>query len=364
MTDLLKQIEEKVNPKYLIYAAKDSFVLYKDIDMEESTISPSHIENKVFEVIDVHKDPSVTLYLIGVDNNELGWLKTENPILFLNSMPNKVTLLNENKNNELNILLGINEDLNCETLYESKYICKYNNNLYVGLVNREEFLGFRDIKDIDFGHIKSIEFSFNDSMTNIFLSNELIESQTVISEGQKYVTEKIFLKSNLGVVKLGKKEYWFKLDETDIDEKKIEKVEKNYEEYYLEHLIQSIRIDKTLKVQGQRAHSSVNKEYLANLNERMNQLKQKNEEHLEINRKTNYELREKKMESQRKESKLDYLNRLTENQKKKIEYYEERNQKLEARIELLEGKLDNINNQYKKLKESPWNKVQAKFIRK
>lgn len=364
MSNILHLIEEKVSPKYLIYLNENEYKLFKSIRKDASSIANNMIDNKIFEVLEIANIDNEKLYLIGVDNNELGWVSVKNPILILNSFSEKVSPLKLIKENPLNDVLGIQSTLNSKELYTAKYICEFHEELYVGLENNEEFLGFFPIESLNFGNIEEVSFVFNNSMVNVYLSYELTNSHMIISDEQKFVTSQYFENIGLGIVKIGKDNYWFKGNETNIDHSELKLIDKDYDEYYLEHLIQSIKIDKTLKSQGLKNNGGVNKEYVDSLNERAIQLKEKNVEHLENIRKLNKEFREAALELKRKNSKLDYLERLTTNQKKKLDYYEERNKKLNDRVELLEGKLNAVNNEYKQLKSSKLVKIQTKFLGK
>lgn len=364
MTNLLKLMEQKINPKYLIYLKENDYKLFKNVEKEESSISTHLIDNKIFEVLEITKKNEEILYLIGVDNNELGWVAIDNPILILNSFSEHVAVNELNNNSELNDVLGIQNELKQGSMYTARYICNYNGTLYSGLENEDEFFGFYPLNILDFGNIERINFEFKNSMAKVYESENLLKSQMIITDNQEYSTTKYYSNIKLGTVKIGKNHFWFKLDDTTLDQNKVVAVSKEFDEYYLEHLIQSIRIEKGLQVRGQVSTGGVNKEYVQSLNERTKQLKDKNEEHLELNRTLSKELKEKKLELSRRTSKVDYLDRLTTNQKKKLDYYEERNKKLEDRVELLEEKLSAVNAELKQLKNGKLIKIQSKFFGK
>lgn len=364
MTNLLRLIEQKITPKYLIYLKENDYKLFKNVDKDEISISTNLIDNKIFEVLEITKNNEETLYLIGVDNNELGWVVIDNPILILNSFSERVAVNELHKNNELNDVLGIKSELKQGCLYSARYICNYNGTLYSGLENDNEFLGFYPLNILDFGNIEEIKIGFKNSMVKVYESEKLLKSQMIITDNQEYSTTKYYSYLKLGTIKIGKKHFWYKQEDTTLDPHEVVADSKEFDEYYLEHLIQSIRIDKGLQVRGQTSNGGVNKEYLQSLNERTKQLKEKNEEHLELNRTLSKELKEKKSELRKKISKVDYLDRLTTNQKKKLNYYEERNKKLEDRVGLLEEKLRAVNGELKQLKNGKLIKIQSKFFGK
>lgn len=364
MTNLLKLMEQKISPKYLIYLKENDYKMFKNVEKEESSISTHLIDNKIFEVLEITKKNGEILYLIGVDNNELGWVAIDNPILILNSLSERVAVNEHDNNNELNDVLAIQNELKQGSMYTARYICNYNGTLYSGLENEDEFFGFYPLNILDFGNIEEIKFEFKNSMAKVYESEKLLKSQMIITDNQEYSTTKFYSNLKIGEIKIGKNYFWFKLDDTTLDQNKVVAVSKEFDEYYLEHLIQSIRIEKGLQVRGQVSTGGVNKEYVQSLNERTKQLKDKNEEHLELNRTLSKELKEKKLELSRRTSKVDYLDRLTTNQKKKLDYYEERNKKLEDRVELLEEKLSAVNAELKQLKNGKLIKIQSKFFGK
>lgn len=364
MKNILTLIEEKINPKFLIYLRKNHFELYKNLNKDLSSISYNLINNKIFEVFEINTLNNEELYLIGADNDELGWVSVTNPILILNSFSENVSLVETIKENPLNEVLEIHSILKTNQLYTAKYICNFNNELYVGLENEKDFLGFYPIEAVNFGKIKETSFKFNNNKSNVYISDDLTNEQTIFTDEHVYMTDQYYVNLGIGIVKIGKKKYWFKGKETSLNHSDIISIEKNYDEYYLEHLLQSIQIEKNLREQGKKVNSAINKEYIKSLTERTAKLKEKNLEHLETNKKLNQEVKEGKLELKRKNSKLDYFERLTSNQKKKIAYFEERNQKLENRMELLEKKLNDVNDKYKQLKNSKAVKIQSRFFRK
>lgn len=362
MTNILKLMEQKINPKYLIYLKENDYKLFKNIEKEESSISTHLIDNKIFEVLEVTKNHENTFYLIGIDNNELGWVATENPILILNSFSESVSVDEFHNNSDLNVVLGIQNILKKDSMYTARYICNYKGILYAGLENNDEFFGFYPLNILDFGNVEEIKFEFKNSMVKVYESEKLLKSQMIITDNQEYSTTKFYSNLKIGEIKIGKNYFWYKQEDTTIDSDKVLTVTKEFEEYYLEHLIQSIRIEKGLEARGQTSNGGVNKEYVQSLNQRIKQLKDKNEEYLELNRKLNKDIKEEKLEQRRRTSKLDYLDRLTTSQKKKIDYYEERNKKLEDRVELLEEKLSAVNAELKQLKNGKLIKIQSKFF--
>lgn len=364
MTNILRTIEEKVSPKYLIYLKVNDYKLFKNIDKEESSLSTDLIDNKIFEVLEIAEHNDEILYLIGADNNELGWISAENPILILNSFSERVSVAESQNDNDLNNVLGIDNMLNVSKMYTAKYICNYKGRLYSGLENDYEFVGFYPLNILDYGNIEKTKFSFKNSMVKVYESEDLLKSKMIVSDNQEYSTMKYYSNLNKGTVKIGKYNYWFKLEDTTLDQDKLVTVSKEFEEYYLEHLIQSIRIEKSLQGREQVSAGGINQEYVKNLKERTKQLKDKNEEQLEINRNLHKELREEKLELKRSMSKVDYLERLTNNQKEKLDYYEERNKKLENRVELLEEKLKTVNTELKQLKNGKLIKIQSKLFGK
>lgn len=362
MTNILQKIEEKVSPKYLLYLKKNEYKLFKNVDKEASSLSTNLIDNKIFEVLETAYNNNEILYLIGVDDNELGWISVENPILILNSFSERVSVVENQENNELNKILGIENMLNISKMYTAKYFCNYKGTLYSGLENDYEFVGFYPLNTLDNGNVKEIKFGFNNSMVKVYESEDLMKSHMIVTENRQYNTMKYYSNLKIGTVKIGKYNYWFRLEDTTIDRNKIINISKNFDEYYLEHLIQSIKIEKSLQVRGQDSTVGINQEYLNNLNERVKQLKSKNEKYLELNRNLNKERKKEKTEIRKKTSKIDYLDRLTINQKKKLDYYEERNKKLETRVELLEGKLKTVNTELKQLKNGKLVKIQSKLF--
>lgn len=364
MSNILQMIEDKVSPKYLIYLKMNDYKLFKNIDKEESSLSTDLIDNKIFEVFETVEQKNEVLYLIGADNNKLGWITAENPILILNSFSELVSVDGSLNENDLNNALGIVNKLSKNKMYTVKYICNYKGEIYSGLENDYEFVGFYPVNILDYGNIEKNNFIFKNSIVKVYESVDMMKSQMIVSDNQEYSTMKYYSNLKKGTVKIGEKTYWFKLEDTTLDQDKIVTIPKGIEEYYLEHLIQSIRIEKSLQVRGQVSTGAINQEYVKNLNDRTKQLKDKNEEQLELNRNLNKKLKEIQLELKRSISKVSYLERLTNNQKEKLNYYEERNYKLEKRVELLEGKLKTVNTELKELKNGKLIKIQSKLFGK
>lgn len=364
MSNILKTLEEKVSPKYLIYLKKNEYKLFKSIEQDPSSISPNLIDNKIFEVLDTFEISSEILYLVGLDNEELGWVKVSSPILILNSFLEKVSIIDTQSENSLNEILNIENVVNKNKLYISKYICNYRDKLYSGLEDENEFIGFYPIDTIDFGNYKELKLKFKQNMTKVYHSEDMTKEQMIITDDRQYKVAKYYKYLEKGAVKIGTNVYWFRGEDILLDESELLPIKKKHDEYYLEHLIQSMKLDKSMQVNSKTSSSSANREYVDSLKERVKDLKVKNEKHLNKSREMKKKLNEQKLELKRKNSKIDYLERLDTSKQKKINYYEERNKNLQNRVELLENKLLSVSNTLKKLRNSKLVKLQSKFLRK
>jgi len=364
MENILNQIENKVNTKYLIYLVKGSYEVYTSIKKEISNVPKDFLDNKIFEVLDSSKIDGEELFLIGVDNKELGWVATKKPLMILNSFEELVTPIYDENNSVLNDLLNIESNITKGNLYKVKYISNYKDCIFAGVENEFEFLGFFPIDMMDFGEIEEIGFSFNDDVVDVYKNYEMKDPQNLIADKREYMTRRIYKHSGIGVTKIGKNIFWFKLNDTNINKEDVKIIEKNIEEYYLEHLLRSLQIEKSIKKTEDTSAEIVNSDFLKNIQDRSKQLKLKNIEHLENNRKLQKQLQQNKLELIRKNSKLDYYDRLNSRNEKKMEYYKERNEKLEVRVKLLKDKLETLNKKHKEIKNSTVGKFQSKFLGK
>lgn len=361
MNELVKILERKISPKYLIYLDNNNFKVYKDINKTPITISIKLLKKKLYEVIDTCVIDGETLYLVGADNIEIGWISIKNPLRILNSFNNLVSPIMTIEDSVLNEHLGIKTTLKKGRFYKSKYISLYNEKVYLGVENNDEFLGFFLLENLSLGEVEENEFIFNNPTEELFTDYQTTNSKTVFVSNAKYSTLKYFKELNLGTVKVGKDVFWFKGEQTNIDPNIIESKDKDYDEYYLEHLIQSIKLQEKI---NRTNNKTIDQNYVNKMQEQVIELKESKAKYLYTNRMLSKELKQSNLDLKRKKQKLDYSERLSNNQQKKIDYYQERNIKLEKRIELLESKLDVVNKKYKELKNSKLIKIQSKFSRK
>lgn len=304
MNDILNLIKEKVPVKYYVYLKADTFKTY--ISPVESTEKIPYylLENKMFNIIDENEINGIKYYLINYLNENICWITVDNPLIVMNSLTQDGFVV-DNNDDRINEIFSLNPEFIINGLYKKKYILEHNEKLYYGLEYEGDFMGFLPVNNLDLGTTEKIYFNFRENVTiweDIYKLKQAHFDSEILSH--KFATLKTFKAVHLSSFRYNSNTYWFDTIETDI---KIESIKsshtQNNVEIYLEHLLQSL-----------------------------------------------------KLESKRKLNTLSNLN-----SQKKLSYYEDRNEKLENRVKLLEDKVSTINNKYKKLRSSKLGRIQMKY---
>lgn len=361
MEEIFDVLEKKLDTKFLLFLQKGEYKIYKNINKLDAGIPEELTDDKVLEVADYYKVDNEILYLVKADNQELGWVSLTNSIKILNCLEGSVTPNEELKENDLNSALGINSSLKTGQLYNAIYICRYKDDIYIGVEDNNEFIGFFPYNKLDFGIIEEVRFNFINVFSKVFKEYTLTTFNELMTKNQLFYAQRIYTGLGIGVTKIGKDEYWFKIEQTNIDLNNIKEIRKSYSDFYLEHLLKSIQIDKSIKSIKNQNDGKVSKEYVYKLEKRVSQLNSKNKEQQSTNKELQKEIKEYILDNTRKESKLDYFKRLTENYDKKINYYTQRNKNLETRVSVLEEKLDKVNKEHKEFKDSMLGKIHTKI---
>lgn len=305
MNDMLDLIKDKVQVKYYIYLKANSFKTYIS-PMESTGKIPYHLlENKMFNIIDENEINGIKYYLINYLNEDICWITVDNPLIVLNSLTQEAFVVDNNDDDKINELFTLNPKFNLNGLYKKKYILEHKKKLYYGLEAEGEFIGFLPTHNLDLGTTEKIYFNFNENAIiweDIYKLKQSHLDPEIFSN--QLVTLKTFKTVGLSSFRYSSNNYWFNIKDTDIQVESIEDSHtQNDIEIYLEHLLESIKL----------------------------------------------------------ESKCKLNTSSTLNSDKKLSYLEKRNEKLESRVELLEDKVSTINSKYKKLKNSKLGRIQMKY---
>lgn len=306
MNEVISKIEQRISNRFLIFLKKDRFAAFESPAQKESTIPMDLLENRLFDVKDTNEVDGETYYLINSYDNDICWVKTETPVLILNSTPEYVMVKSHNFDDALNAYLDINAKIEENEIYEKRYVVEFKSKLYVGLVENNELVGFVPYESIEFGQVENQFFNFTSESPEVYgdytLNNSVSLEENIANTSFKI--EKFFPSLHVGSFKYKTNIYWFNEKETEIDPSVLKFRENgNKEDIYLDHLL------RTLNIEGNN--------------------RQKTEQ------KTNYE--------------------------KKINYYEGRTERLENRVALLEGKLEKMIKKYNSLKSSKLGRLQLKY---
>lgn len=404
MNDVISNLKNKLNVKYFIYLPEEKYRIYKSPLKLESDIPSGLLNNTLFEVIEENMVDNEQFYLISAQGNELGWVTVEAPILIMNTYPEKVLVKAGQSFSSLNELFKINYTFEKDKFYTKRYVVLHENEIYYGLTDKNELAGFVSSNQINDGKIQPEEFKFNTLKGKIYQDIFRNIESTFFSNDKQYICDILFEMDNriFGSFKLGKKRYWFDINQTNIKYEQISyPKEKSREDIYLEHIFYTQTLEpkyipnESGNIEKEIVNDLVN-DYKMEVESLEKELEKSKEQHIFVqkeldvlkienkslsddlqianvnkiklqNQKENLELKiekhEKKQQSTRKSNsnKIDYFERLTASLENKNDYLTQRNANLVNRVEVLSSKLEKMTDKYNKLKASRLGSLQLKY---
>lgn len=362
-------LEEYKYSKQFILVEDLSKKIKKKLTSDEDLLDlEDYLYSVVTSVTQKNKN-GITYHLIQHEDKELGWLNLEDSIRIYRFQSRHYKIIEENfKNNDLNKLMGIDKDFISHfkgKLLNIKSQISYENEVYYSVFIKGKFHGFHNSKDLDAlievnmeldkSHYDHLNFYTTSSIEkNVNIEYE-IENLKLVSIFKRNLIGKVVINSNVTC--------WIDLkqlkgiDFTDIHEKR--KVE---QEILLDDLIYSINVERNKSKEIIKtvldAKNYLNKKSLKskdiekqhlrssflNARDRYDGLKEEAEEIKNENKHLKNELRkslnEKKLAENRLTHQLDYKVRL-----------EKQRDKYKERMSVVEEKLKNLDDKYKKLKE-------------
>lgn len=105
-----------------------------------------------------------------VDKEPIGWIKAKDHFKVLNTIPQKLVLKELEAEHE--ILFSL-EEFNTSTLYTKRFMTVYNEEVYYGLFNKENFIGLISAESLNFGFIEAVNFTFKNEVTQIYSQPDL-----------------------------------------------------------------------------------------------------------------------------------------------------------------------------------------------
>ena len=155
-----------------------------------------------------------------VDKESVGWIKAEDGIKVLNTIPQKVTI----KESDPDFLLTI-EDLSKSKLYTKRFITVFNNNIYYALFYKQDFVGMVNAESLDYGNIKSVKFTFKNEISQIYNQPDLSSPVRFNHYNRTFTASAHFNLSGDRIIgfRFGEKIFWANASDLDINLEDIQK---------------------------------------------------------------------------------------------------------------------------------------------
>src|SRR5699024_8260572 len=103
----------------------------------------------------------------------------------------KVVVKNNDLIDTLNVKYSNNHSFDTNIFYSKRYMTIFNNEIYFGLFNRNKFVSFVNVDELDLGKVDGVAFKFKSQTTKIYMSPDLknpikLKSNTKSLEANSY----------------------------------------------------------------------------------------------------------------------------------------------------------------------------------
>lgn len=193
------------------------------------------IETKYQEEIEYWKIKSI------FDKESIGWIMAKGNFKVLNTIPQKLLINQLVAEND--ILLSL-EDFNTSKLYTKRLMMVYNENIYYGLFDKEDFIGLINAESLDFGFIKPVNFTFKNEVTQIYSQPDLKYPTNLNNYNKTFTATGYFNltdERSIGI-NFGDKTFWTNADNLNINFNSIQKNNTLNKKYIIkDYFINTIR---------------------------------------------------------------------------------------------------------------------------
>ncbi|TDM34386.1 hypothetical protein [Macrococcoides canis] len=248
MDKLVNRLLENMDIKAYLYLADSDFQLLKEDKTQIDGVN-NLLSNQLYDIYDYYLEDDFYYIKIYKDDKLVGWIKTRNPIILLNGKKRFITVNNGHLNNthEINELLKLNGNVESNKAYLSSYIAFYKDNAYFSLEDEYEIIKFMPFEEIDLGDIKRINFELKKKTVTAYKDFNNIEKRKLLKINGPYSTMYILKDINKVLIRFKNEYMWINLKDTKINLDDISFIEFDKESLILDHLISSIKIDKSMK---------------------------------------------------------------------------------------------------------------------